>query len=542
MSDRRPGRRVALRADAGPDIGHGHIMRCVALASELRRIGFECHFLARLLPEILASRIEADGHIVHILGDLTGALGDKTASEWAEEEDARAARDVLAELQPVEWLIVDSYGLGVQWESCVRDSCSHLMVVDDLANRAHDCDLILDQNLHAARWGRYDSLVPEQCVRFLGASSALLRREFVESHGAGRVRSPSLERVLISYGGADPTGETVKALAAIRRLDFPLEATVAVSSACPSIDDIRRLSGEVGAELAIDAPDMARLMDCSDLALGGAGATSVERCFMGLPSIVTVVAANQLDVAAELKRSGASMVLGESGVVSPDSICQALACLRSNPEWIQSASLAASALVPSRAPSTPLLLVREMARPFFPECPQNRRLRLASDDDMGILYEWRNKPRVREGMFDDSLLTPEGHLCWWESWDSSVSCRLIYEVDGLPVGFVHLSNISLESGECVFGFYRGHDAFVGEGTRMCILALDFAFRRGIRRICSEILEDNVASLRLHEALGFDVAGRRRRPAGSRGETGVVALEMSVDTWYGRRTSLWERLD
>lgn len=267
--------KVVIRVDASVEIGSGHVMRCLTFANMLKQVGGQVSFICRAYQGHLLDLIEIRGYAtIRIESDISESV----------------AIDEIKRLQP-DLLIVDHYQLGLEWERAVKPFVKRLMVIDDLANRKHDCDLLIDQNFYANMETRYQSLVPERCLLLLGPKYLLLRPEFYQFQ---QKKIEGIKRLLIFFGGSDPTNETTKALQALKRInEKQLQVDVVVGQSNPCKDEVRSLTEEIDANYYCQINDLARLMAEADLSLGAGGATMWERCFVGLPSVVTVVADNQ---------------------------------------------------------------------------------------------------------------------------------------------------------------------------------------------------------------------------------------------------------
>ncbi|WP_092222906.1 UDP-2,4-diacetamido-2,4,6-trideoxy-beta-L-altropyranose hydrolase [Pseudomonas sp. NFACC08-1] len=316
---------VVFRADASLQIGSGHIMRCLTLADALRAEGAECHFICREHTGHLLDFISDKGFIAHKLQVQKDVRHDEEKkisespmhSHWlgaTQEQDAIASRSILEWLRP-DWLIVDHYALNACWEKKARQFCRKLMVIDDLADRQHVCDLLLDQNL-----GRlpsdYARHVPLGCELLTGPAFALLRSEFSElrSYSLERRTSPNLKKLLITMGGVDENNATGLVLNALQVTLLPedVHITVVMGAAAPWLADVQYLAKQIPypTEVVFNVSDMARRMAVSDLAIGAAGSTSWERCCLGLPSLMVVLADNQSGIGEALHNSGAAILLG----------------------------------------------------------------------------------------------------------------------------------------------------------------------------------------------------------------------------------------
>ena len=348
----------AFRVDASPEIGIGHLMRCLTLADALRDRGAQCHFLSRGHPGPYTDRVIRAGHGVHAL--KSGARRSPAApsgpghaawlgTDW--RADAEEVRDILASIEP-DWLVVDHYALDEAWERLVRPRCRRIAVIDDLVDRPHDCDLLLDQTLGRAPEA-YRSLVPERCELFTGASHALLRREFAELRAASLARrsaQPSLRNLLVTMGGIDQANATERVLEALARCALPTDCriTVVMGASAPWLDSVRARASSMPwpARVLVDVTDMATLLSETDLSIGAPGTTSWERCCLGVPALLLVLAENQRHNASALEAAGAAVVLKERAP-SLASIASALDGLL-HQERLRSMSDAASRITSGR--------------------------------------------------------------------------------------------------------------------------------------------------------------------------------------------------
>lgn len=325
MTMKRPCRHNAVfRVDASLDIGTGHVMRCLTLADALAGMGFECQFICRDHPGNLIGLIEQRGFVVHTLPRDSGGPsidnGGPAHARWLGCDwltDALQTRSVLDPME-VDWLIVDHYALDARWESCLRQDVRSIMVIDDLADRQHDCDVLLDQS-----FGReaetYRAVVPETCRVLVGSRYALLRPQFAQHRASSLVRRKTapLRTILVSLGGVDKDNLTVEVLCALERCRLPeqTEIFVVMGPHAPWREAVRHKSTEMPwtTRIMTNVEDMAGLMAQSDMAIGAAGSTSWERCALGLPTIMMIAAENQKEVGQRLADVGAA-ILVETGV------------------------------------------------------------------------------------------------------------------------------------------------------------------------------------------------------------------------------------
>ncbi len=293
-------------------------MRCLSLARALRMAGATCCFITRALPGHMGDLIMNEGFEVRLLSAPQEAAphGPPYHAHWAGvdwAEDAAETRALMVE-EP-DWLVMDHYAFDARWQRAARPEDTKLFVIDDLADRPHECDLLLDQNL-----GRderdYDGLVPQGCKLLVGPRYALLRPEFSEMRAeALATRSGRrLERLIVSMGGIDLVDGTSAVLDALRDVILPeeLEISVIMGKRAPALEKIRALARDMPrrTEVAVDVHDMARRMADADLAIGAGGSTTWERCCLGLPSIIVEIADNQAGISAAIARAGAGLSAG----------------------------------------------------------------------------------------------------------------------------------------------------------------------------------------------------------------------------------------
>lgn len=323
-----------FRVDSSIQMGTGHLMRCLTLADALRKKESNVSFICRELPGNLCDLIEKKGFKVYRLPYTTVKYNNKNQSsgyaQWlgvSWEEDAEQTNAILAKEETVvDWLIIDHYALDKQWESLTRPFVGKIMVIDDLADRPHDCDLLLDQNLYEDIETRYEGIVPNNCQLLLGPRYALLRQEFVEARKNLRERDGNVKNILIFFGGTDPTNETWKALEAVQLLNRPdIAIDVVVGAANSSKDSIKEICSTMSnAHYHCQVDNMAQLVVNADLAIGGGGTTTWERCLLALPTIVLVIAENQMETTKAVAKAGAIYNLGWSRLVSTEKIMVAI--------------------------------------------------------------------------------------------------------------------------------------------------------------------------------------------------------------------------
>lgn len=317
--------KIVFRTDASVQIGTGHVMRCLTLAKMLQDVNAKVSFICQELPGNLCDLIEEKGFTVyHLPTPIDG-----------QQKDALQTLNILQKIQEIDWLIVDHYSLDHRWEKQIKPYVKKIMVIDDLANRYHQCDVLLDHSCYSDIEGRYKRLIPSYCQTLLGPQYALLRPEFTEMRKNLTVRKGQVERILISFGGSDSTNETMKAVKAIKQLKRQdIMVDVVVGKLYQYKKELEHLCSEFPSFfVSCQVANMAKYMANADLAIGAGGTTTWERCYLGLPSITIITAQNQFETTRALHQAGATWNMGVCQNVSVEKIKNKLRKMLKEP-WI----------------------------------------------------------------------------------------------------------------------------------------------------------------------------------------------------------------
>ena len=343
--------KVAFRADASLAIGSGHVMRCLTLADSLRLRGMQSLFLCRDHVGHLHQVVQDRGYSLLSLGGVnTTSHADATYVQWLGVDTQRDADDTRTRLAglSVDWLVVDHYGLDATWEHSLQSSCGRIIALDDLANRNHSVDALLDQNLGKTK-ADYEARVPASCKFLLGPNYALLRPEFaaLRAKSLARRAKGQLHRILITMGGVDLHNATGAVLAALQAWSpsVNLEVTVVMGHSAPWRDQVIKQAGHLPypTEVLVNVQGMGELMCDADLVIGAAGSTAWERCCLGLPTLQLVLANNQRPIANALNCAGAALLLDRTDLdVSLGAVMEQL---MQDPARLVSMSRSASMLV-----------------------------------------------------------------------------------------------------------------------------------------------------------------------------------------------------
>ncbi len=326
--------KIVFRVDSSAQIGSGHLMRCLTLAKRLQKEKkADIYFIMRQLEGNLISLVEKQGFSIFRLPigpSFKNLIGYERWLTVKSSFDAEQTISCIKQLDQVEWLMVDHYAVDQSWERKLRPFVKNIMVIDDLANRQHDCDILLDQNFYLDQETRYNGLVPQNCKLLLGPSYAILRDEFYEARKKMRRRDGSIHNILVSFGGSDLTNETIKTLRAIERLKWKdILVNVVVGKNHPHQEEVRTFCGQHPyMNYFSQINHMAYLMNEADLAIGAGGTTTWERCFLGLPALVIAIAENQVKMCEDCAQRAFILYLGKNRETTSLTIYRAILGLK----------------------------------------------------------------------------------------------------------------------------------------------------------------------------------------------------------------------
>ena len=344
--------RVVFRVDASKTMGTGHLVRCLTLGSGLKEQGAEVSFITRLNDNYFSQLIEQQGFNLFVLEAQHNDFVDEgypPHAVWLGEAwdvDAAQTIDVMSSFNSkVNWLVVDHYAIEERWHKSVRPYIDRIMVIDDIADRVHDCDLLLDQNYYQDMALRYANKVPSHCSLLFGPQYALLRKSFERLCKQSKPRIGPVKKILIFFGGVDSDNLTEISIHALWQLERrDLSVDVVIGALHPKRDNIRELCCKYDFKCHIQTNKMAELMSKADLAIGAGGSASWERCCLGLPCLTVAVAKNQIQAAKDLSNSGAIKLIGEVGEITLNKLRSEIKKVL-NSSWINKASKIGLSLV-----------------------------------------------------------------------------------------------------------------------------------------------------------------------------------------------------
>lgn len=433
--------KVVFRVDASVYMGTGHLIRSLTLAEVLRQRGAEVRFVCREhFGNLITLLREKDIPVAVLPAPAeTESVFAANCSTWLGVTQADDAYQTIATLteSDVDCLIVDHYGLDAAWELQVRPYVKKLMVIDDLANRHHHCDVLLDQNFSDEREPRYSGLVPRQCRLLAGPRFALLDPEYASNRKRPIARDGVVRTVFVYFGGSDPQNMTGLALDALSRPEFRhLKVDVVVGANNPNRKELfAQVVARGGVQIFGMLPNLAGLMMQADLAIGAGGTTTWERMCLGLPSVVISIADNQSLGAKALARAGLIDYAGTTQTVTADILTRLIALRISKPSDL----VENSNLIQLHVDGLGAFRVSEV---LFPTDGQTTTLRPAVLDDMSHFFAWANDSVVRANSHNSEFISWADHQVWFRNKMLSVDCKIyVLETDKLPIGQIRFDRV-----------------------------------------------------------------------------------------------------
>lgn len=477
-----------IRADASPQMGTGHVMRCLALAEQWLYGGGSVMLLSAELPAPLAQRAADLG--VKVIGQPIIA-GSKA--------DARQT-GVTARAHGASWVMVDGYQFDAAYQRELKDAGLRLLWVDDFGHADEYCaELVLNQNL-----GATPSLYPKMASEtqlLLGCRYVLLRREFLRWQSWQRDIPERAGSVLVTLGGSDPANVTAKVVHALRELGRQAPAaTIVVGGGNPHYASHRMALHDTPHRLVRNAANMPELMAQADVAIAAGGTTAWELAFMGLPSLMFILADNQSANCEELARRGAAINLGRPETVSVADLARAIAGLANDAAGRRRLAQNARALVDGYGSLRVWLHTHE----------DTLKLRPATEADCRMIFEWANAPDVRAVSFDSAPIPWETHVRWFRQklTDPQVKFWLASEGAGQPMGVARFELAGAEAAISVSlaATARGRN----RGTLLIWTACRRLFREQpeLARVLAWIKPDNEPSKRAFRKAGFAEAAQK----------------------------------
>lgn len=491
--------KVAFRADATSQIGTGHFMRCLTLAEGLKQLGAHIRFVSRDLPVHLRNMLAAiDMEFVSLTSDATPSHADNLAhANWLGTSQALDAQITIQALSdhPWDWLVVDHYALDERWECALRGTTKQIMVIDDIADRHHDCDVLLDQNFYADMHTRYTGKIPSHCKLLMGPRYALLRNEFRKMRDQVKTRTGAVNRILVFFGGVDVGNYTGQAIQALSEIDIcGLHVDVVIGAQHPCFEEIQAACEQHKFIAHIQTNKMAKLMAAADLAIGAGGSATWERCCLGLPTLAFCTSDNQRKQLADAAREGL-LYAPEIKTDLKQTIQRHTCALIENAGLRELISRNSMQAVNARG------VMRVIASLGI----NGIEMRAVRPDDSEKLFQWRNHPSIRAASRNADLIDWPDHQSWLTSVLSDPEkILLIGQRSKFYVGVVRFDKRNDEAEISIYVVPENASPGLGQSLLQSAEEWLAAHHPEIRKICAHVLGTNERSQKLFSEAGYQV--------------------------------------
>ena len=505
--------KVVFRVDASLQMGTGHVMRCLTLAQTLKENGVNVEFICRKHEGNLIDKIRSNGFNVYelVLLEENEADSKLSHSRWlgaTQQQDAGDCINVI-KLEKIDWLIVDHYALDEDWQRKLEPYCEKLMVIDDLADRKHQCDILLDQTF-GRQYDDYVALVPINCELLLGSQYALLRHEFAKWRLYSLDRRSKLEfkQLLINMGGVDVNNVTGQVLQELKTCNLPndINITIVMGDSAPHLEDIRTIASVSPYKMIVkvNVENMAEIMANADIAIGAAGATTWERCCLGLPTIQIIIAKNQFFSAENLARHHAVKLLRE--------IKEVTYLLKNPNEWMKGVGYTASKICDGMGVYKVFNKMTNYKILFenFGEVELCNYVNLNADDKI-LALNMRNHPQIKKWMYNQNNISKTSHFEFIKNLENDIEQRyfLVKQQKNI-IGSINFSQINLHN-SVEFGLYTNpFKSLKSAGKILEAAAIHYAFRElDVNKLKLKVFTDNERAINFYKKCGFKLIDTRK---------------------------------
>ena len=474
---------IIFRLDAGPNIGVGHIMRCITLAVEMKNIGFHVLF-------VMSFRVSSvDGLLLE--NNIDAKYLSLSSDILSEFDDASLTLKIMSDFNP-DIVVVDHYRLSGIWDSMIKPATNMLVVIDDLADRTHNCNFLIDFSI-GRHSSDYSGLLNDDCELLLGSSYCLLRPEFLKIRKSAihkRSITNKVENILISFGGTDHLKLTNVILKTLIDIRFSGRISVLISNVCEWIEELKsKINAHQNVTIYIDTPDVACLMKDADLAIGALGVSSWERACVGLPCISVATAENQNRNAHFLKKSGAIILATQESL--PSDVMHFLNDKHVLEIW-KKLSRESVKLIDG-------LGVYRVVRQLIKLKINLLEFTFSDVDD---LYKWQVQAGSREFSRVKSIPEYEGHVAWVIDSLSNKDRRMwVIRLADRNVGYLRLDDIGSQCEEISILISESH-----RGLGLASYAVNASKDKcKYKSILAYVEPENITSMNLFESCGFSKA-------------------------------------
>ena len=505
--------RVVIRVDASIEIGSGHVMRCLTLAEILKENGANVQFITRKHKGNLINDIISKGFSVLELETSSSIkLDDKLPhSHWlgaTQKQDAERSINFLKKSR-VDWLIVDHYGIDEDWQKYLKGNYQKLMVIDDLADRKHQCDILLDQTFGRQKKD-YKDLVPGACELIVGSQYALLRPEFRKwrQYSLDRRKHPVIRELLINMGGIDTKNITTLVLEEIGNCNLPkdINITIVMGVLSPHLESIKVLAKELPyrADVKVKVSNLGEIMANSDISIGASGITTWERCCLGLPTIQLVTADNQFFLAETLSKQNIIKLVKKTSELKK--------LLESAPDWTTDISISAKNICSGLGVYKIFnkLIDLKIDLEEFGEIKLENYVN-TSKSNQTLALNMRNHYMVSKFMFNQKEISEDSHMKFIQTLAERTDIRyFLVKRNQKVVGSINFSRINLHN-SVEFGLYTNPFERKNNAGRISeAAATHYAFHElGVRKLKLKVLTNNDRAINFYKKCGFELINMKK---------------------------------
>jgi UDP-2,4-diacetamido-2,4,6-trideoxy-beta-L-altropyranose hydrolase len=499
--------RVVFRVDSSSKIGTGHVMRCITLAQILKKNRAKVEFICREHEGNIISKIFKEGFKVHLLEfpNIINTDNKLTHSSWLSVTQDQDANDCIKKIksEKIDWLIVDHYSLDKSWHKKLKPLCKKIMVIDDLADRKHLCNILLDQNFGRKKIDYLD-LVPNDCNLLMGSNYSLLRSEFLKwrSYSLNRRINSKFKSLLITMGGIDRNNLTEQILKELKNCVLPndLNIIIVMGSGAPFLKNVKLAANrlEYKTEVKEDIKNIAEIMANADIAIGAAGSTSLERCCLGLPTIQIAIAKNQVFSAK---------MLASHNVVMPINEIKEIGKLLKPPyDLLKAFGSKASTICNGTGAYKVFNQLIEYKFNFdkYGEISFCNYINLNKKDKIQVL-NMRNHSSIQRWMYTKSNISLEMHNKFIENLENDISLRyFVIKQKDKVIGSINFSKIQINK-SVEFGIYTNpFNKSKGLGAILESVGSYYALMElGAKNIKLEVLSNNKRAIDFYIKCGYD---------------------------------------
>ena len=477
---------IIIRADATETIGTGHVMRCIALAQELRRRCSDIHFVMSPAPSTVISRLEKEGFTWEIIHGETGTHRDA---------DMTCA---IARRLSASWIILDGYKFGGDFQKAIKDHELGLLCIDDYGHAdQYHADIILNQNIYAE-----DIIYPanDKTRLLLGSRYALLRKEILPWREDRCLNPGPAKKIVITMGGSDPQNATLLVLHALQKLPVhAFSARIVIGGSNPHAgiisESIRSTSHDV--ELLRDVSNIGEIFAWADLAITSGGSTTLELAYIGVPMITLVIADNQKRVCESLDRKKAAINMGIVDKTLEQKIIPIIQEVINSHDLRNVLSRNAQCLVDGKG----------AGRVAAALCGPGIILKKARPAECWTVFHWANEPSVRDASFSSNPILWDEHMQWYleKITNPDTFYWIILTEDHVPAGQVRfdIENTDATISILIDPRFRGRNMGV---DAMQISAKTIFAVTDVKRIHAYIKPSNTPSVKAFRKAGFVCMG------------------------------------